>query len=160
MANSSQSEHLEQLVTTHREELERVQAEAQQQHEKEMERQRASLIAAAKKKHIEKTEEKTKELNSIHESEVKRLSDEIANVLAQNSSLQGEYEKMRTSFEAERESFKNNNLAMVRTLEDKIVEMTASHEDQLNSIQKGIDSERQVSDEKWLKDIEEKNKEL
>lgn len=160
MANSSQSEQLEQLVATHREELERVQAEAQQQHEKEMERQRASLIAAAKKKHIEKTEEKTKELNSIHESEVKRLSDEIANVLAQNSSLQGEYEKIRTSFEAERESFKNDNLAMVRALEDKIVEMTASHEDQLNSIQKGIDSERQVSDEKWLKDIEEKNKEL
>ncbi|KAL3816306.1 hypothetical protein ACHAXA_011067 [Cyclostephanos tholiformis] len=167
MANSSQSEQLEQLVTAHREELERVQAEAQQQHEKEMERQRSSLIAAAQTKHTEKMEEKLKEINAVHESEIKSLNDEIANLLALQTSLQGENEKMRAIVASERSSLeealqtsKNGSAAIVRALEDKIAEMTASHEEQLHLIQKDIDSKRRVSEENLLKDIEEKNKEL
>jgi hypothetical protein len=167
MAKSSQSEQVEQLATTHREELKRVQAEAKQQHEIEMERQRSSLIAAAKKKHIEKTEDKMKEVNAVHESEIKRLNDDIAKLVAQLSILQGENEKMRATVASERlsldealETSKNDSVAMVRGLEDKIAEMTTSHEEQLKVIREGIERDRQVSDEKLLKDIEEKNKEL
>ena len=160
MTSFSQTEQIEKLAVAHNEEIERVKADAKQQLAKELEGQRASLISAAKKKHIEKIEEKMKEVNDVHQSEIKRLGDVMASLVAQHNSLKEEYEKMRITSDENLQSLKDEHANMVHVLEKKIAEMTASHEEQIKSQQRGIESERQVSDEKLSNDLMEKTKEV
>lgn len=160
MTSFSQTEQLEKLAAAHSEEIERVKADAKQQLTKELEGQRASLISAAKKKHVEKIEEKMKEVNDVHQLEIKRLGDEIASLVAQHNSLKEEYEKMRISSDENLLSLKDEHANMVHVLEKKIAEMTASHEEQIKSQQRGIENERQVSDEKLSNDLMAKTKEV
>merc|ERR1711966_327897 len=165
LANSSQSER-EQLVAAHREEMEREKAAASKRHASEVDHivnelksshtKEMDIIAASKEKLAEKTEEKMKEVIESHEAQTKDLNFNISNLTETNKSLLAEQERIQSSFETQRCSLDEK----VSILEGEIASIKISHEEQLDSVKKGINSEWHATNEKLTNDVGERSKAL